>query len=522
MDDYDSKANVAEFSVGIYPPVCVSNGDGIYKPSDEFYNVKHIVIGVITNDDLNAVKDANYLPLDDTQHQVEPTEGNESNGAVRSIRSQVQSFIIDAAEAYRKLKYEVDIANDMLHRMNKPNQKIDEGLLSELEDFLTDTPAWCLSVMDEKDRTVEVFEREILDLREQQSQLLLEREELRSKLEEGSSKTSGMSAGDQRKLKALGINNLSDLINRYRKLQGELEASKKRIILEPSLTRGESLSSVCSKPEWRQQHQQEVLKQGGLTSFVDCGDISGVNSRACIPLPMPDKFQGKTRVELERYFRYFDEAVTSRGYDDKAKATIVGNYMPKLQFVHDKLIRKNITYDEIKAGLLNALGTDSPVATFTLRTSLDRIAKTNDKLYKNLLEEIEQQVSRAFNDDNDQGDAELKKILIRLTQEDSNPIFGSTIIPHFKEDYTRLKELVLGVEESLLIKKKNDSVFKPETKSPSSYGSRKPAYQQQRYPQRASAYKDSRNFGNQPSSICSSYFFSKQYSTSPICLLEMQ
>uniref|UniRef100_A0A914ZB59 Uncharacterized protein n=1 Tax=Panagrolaimus superbus TaxID=310955 RepID=A0A914ZB59_9BILA len=257
-----------------------------------------------------------------------------------------------------------------------------------------------------------------------------------------------MSAGDQRKLKALGINNLSDLINRYRNLQGELEASKKRFIVEASLPRGESLSSVCSKTEWNQQLQPEVLKQGGLTSVIDNGNVTGVNVKACIPLPMPDKFQGKTRVELERYFRYFDEAVTSRGYDDKAKATIVGNYLPKLQFVHDKLIRKKATYDEIKAGLLNALGIDSSVATFTLRTSLDRLKKSDDKLYKAVLEDVELQVTQAFNEDEDQGEAELKKILIRLTQEDSNPIFGSTIIPHIKEEYTRLKELVLGVEET--------------------------------------------------------------------------
>uniref|UniRef100_A0A914Z479 Uncharacterized protein n=1 Tax=Panagrolaimus superbus TaxID=310955 RepID=A0A914Z479_9BILA len=196
--------------------------------------------------------------------------------------------------------------------MNKPNQKIDENLVSELEDFLTDSPAWCLSVMDGKDRTIELFEREICDLREQRSQLLFEREELQTKLERESSKTSVMSAGDQRKLKALGINNFSDLINRYRNLQGELEASKKRFIVEASLTRGESLSSVCSKTEWNQQLQPEVLKQGGLTSVIDNGNITGVNAKACIPLPMPDKFQGKTRVELERYFRYFDEAVTSR------------------------------------------------------------------------------------------------------------------------------------------------------------------------------------------------------------------
>uniref|UniRef100_A0A914Z6E0 Uncharacterized protein n=1 Tax=Panagrolaimus superbus TaxID=310955 RepID=A0A914Z6E0_9BILA len=312
MDDYDSEANVAELSVGIYPPVCVSNGDGIYKPSDELYTVKEIVIGVITNDDLNAVKDANYLPLDDTQHQIEPTEVDESEGAVRSIRAQVQSFVNDAAEAFHKLKENVNVANDMLHRMNKPNQKIDENLVSELEDFLTDSPDWCLSVMDGKDKTIELFEREILDLREQQSQLLFEREELQRKLGRESSKTSVMSAGDQRKLKALGINNLSDLINRYRNLQGELEASKKRFIVEASLTRGESLSSVCSKTEWNQQLQPEVLKQGGLTSVIDNGNVTGVNVKACIPLPMPDKFQGKTRVELERYFRYFDEAVTSR------------------------------------------------------------------------------------------------------------------------------------------------------------------------------------------------------------------
>uniref|UniRef100_A0AC34FXB1 Uncharacterized protein n=1 Tax=Panagrolaimus sp. ES5 TaxID=591445 RepID=A0AC34FXB1_9BILA len=176
-------------------------------------------------------------------------------------------------------------------------------------------------------------------------------------------------------------------------------------------TTRDTVSMLPAKDECRMKHQlrPNVLQQGGISSLFSTVGATGNSSKEHIPIPMPDKFD----------------------------AVMVGNYVPTLQFVHDKLFRKNSTYAEIKAGLLNSLGTDSSVATFTLRTSLDRIMKSHDMLYKDLLKDIERQVTQAFNDDNDQGDAELKKILVRLTQEDSNLIFGSTIIPHLNEEYTR-------------------------------------------------------------------------------------
>uniref|UniRef100_A0A914XSW9 CCHC-type domain-containing protein n=1 Tax=Panagrolaimus superbus TaxID=310955 RepID=A0A914XSW9_9BILA len=388
--------------------------------------------------------------------------------------------ITHSAEAYHKLKAIIDIANQHLQQMNHQKHKVPADLMADVEIFLTDSPGWFLSVIEGRDKNIKGLERELDDLSDVCNNIIAERNELRLKLEE----PMGLSLGNQKKLRSLGVENLSDLINNYRKLQIQVSGPTER-----RFNPADSDSSLDQKEEWQMQQQllPKVLQQGGFHSCSANMGTKGSSSGDHIPIPMPDKFTGKTRIDLERYFRYFDQAVNSRGFSDSAKAIMVGNYVPTLQYTHDKLLRKNTSYDGVKAGLLNSLGTDSSVATYTLRTSLDRVKKSDDKLYRNILEEVERQVTQAFNGDDDQGDAELKKILIRLTQEDSNPIFGSTIIPHLNEEYTRLKELVLGVEEALLIKKNNDLLVKQESETSSSNANRP-------YPSDPNRYHSSRPF----------------------------
>uniref|UniRef100_A0AC34F952 RNA-directed DNA polymerase n=2 Tax=Panagrolaimus sp. ES5 TaxID=591445 RepID=A0AC34F952_9BILA len=496
---YDGKALIgiydnhgAESIYGVYAPDLMPAADDTYIRSDNFYP-KDIYIGMITDEEVEQ-----FQPGD--ENAVVPPQ----KSAILGIRAQAQKFVDNAAEAYDKLKQAVDVANDDLDSIRHPRKKISADLMAAIEIHLTDNPGWLLSVLDGKDQSIHDLQQDVEDL-------IMQRDELLLKLKEQSSNILGLTAGDKIKLETLGVDNLNDLINNYRQLQVQVKRCSERRS-EPKLARVDSAASLFSNStqEWQKEKQPvppkkieqpvppKVIERGGLnSSFTNVGSDGG-NARASIPIPMPDKFKGTTRTELERYFRYFDKAGYSRGYPESDKAIVIGNYVPSLQLVHDKLIRKNVDYESIKLGLLNALGADSSAATFTLRTSLDRVKKADDKLYKAVLEEVERQVMQAYNEDEDQGDAELKKILIRLTQEDRNPIFGSTIIPHLNEGYMRLKELVLAVEAALEIKKKNDSQLKQDSKPfASNAGKFYPPYQRRfNLPPKAFAQRDTRSYGN--------------------------
>uniref|UniRef100_A0AC34FZG2 CCHC-type domain-containing protein n=1 Tax=Panagrolaimus sp. ES5 TaxID=591445 RepID=A0AC34FZG2_9BILA len=425
-----------------------SNADhfyGIYDNSHGSIGIDHedICIGSLTNKKESAELNGDGNHQFVQQPNELPAAGNISALPleIMSVEAQAVRQVDDAKAAYQQLQAAVNTANEMLKKMSKPSLQISEDIMAVIEVCLTDSPGWFLSILEGRNQRID-------DLSQNLNETIIEKDELQLKLDE-SQKFKGLSAGEKLKLRSLGVDNLNDLIANYRQLQIQLSSAA-----DIKVSRNVSRS------------KEDCLQKNIILANGDSMESSERTS--CIPIPMPDKFTGKTRVELERYLRYFDRAVMSRGYPDSDKAIIIGNYIPSLQYTHDKLIRKNSSYLEIKAGLLNALGVESDVATFALRTSLDRIKKPDDKLYKELLEDVEKLVTQAFNDDNDQGDVELKKILIRLTEEDSNSIFGSTIIPHLSKDYTRLKELVLGVEAALLIKKQTALQLKRDLRSSSS------------------------------------------------------
>uniref|UniRef100_A0AC34FIH0 Reverse transcriptase n=1 Tax=Panagrolaimus sp. ES5 TaxID=591445 RepID=A0AC34FIH0_9BILA len=475
---------------------CADHLNGICATSHGLVGTNHEVVHIcsVTNDvtaaNLNEetheeVQQPDEIPASTTTPAHQP--------AIMSIEVQALQHVNDAKEAYQQFKVAVETANDMLKKMSKPHQQISEDLIADIELCLTDSPGWFLSVMNGKDRKNENLQEELNDVNQRYSDAIIEIDELRLKLGEPL-KSMGLSVVDKKRLRSVGVDNLNDLINNYRQLQIDLAAGNKAssadIKVNPTLSRSNSSSSLDQKQQWQQQKQTEP---GRLSStFTNVGNSGRVSS---IPIPMPEKFIGKTRIELDRYFRYFDQAVNSRGYPDADKAIMLGNYVPCLQYEHDKLLQEKSTYAEVKAGLLNALGSDSDVTTFALRTSLDRVKKSDDKLYKNLLATVEKLVTEAFNGDIQQGDVELKKILIRLTEEDSNPIFGSTIIPHTHEKYSRLKELILGVERGLLIKKESANQLKADSKP--SLNKPYPSYQKRFYPPRSSfPSRDTRSYGS--------------------------
>uniref|UniRef100_A0A914XWT7 Uncharacterized protein n=1 Tax=Panagrolaimus superbus TaxID=310955 RepID=A0A914XWT7_9BILA len=332
---------------------------GIYTPSYDFHGSagvdhEYIHIGNLTDNEAAVNKDNTE---DDNVHADNTTTPLKE---MMDIRTQALQHVDDAKAVYQQLKASVKDANDMLGRMNKKNQQISDDLLSEIEICLTDTPGWFFDVLEEKNRSIDALQQIC--------------QELRSKHDE-SLEPMGLSAGDQKKLRSVGVENLADLITNYRRLQIQSAGAAERRGGQ-SLSRASSKSSLDTTEECQQQKhpQAKLLEPGRLSSsFANVGTMGNSGRASYIPIPMPDKFTGKSRIELERYLRYFDQAVLSRGYPDSDKAIIVGNYIPSLQYTHDKLMRTKSSYDEVKAGLLNALGTDSDVATFTLRTSLDRI-----------------------------------------------------------------------------------------------------------------------------------------------------
>uniref|UniRef100_A0AC34FTF5 Uncharacterized protein n=1 Tax=Panagrolaimus sp. ES5 TaxID=591445 RepID=A0AC34FTF5_9BILA len=355
----------------------------IYHSSYDFHDLagadhEFIHIFTLTGDDSTDASGNADEVQQAQQTVVEPAVSNiPAQPQILGIREQADRMVADASEAFTKLKAFVDVANADLQNINHPRKQIPADLMAKIQVLLTDCPGWFLSVLDGKEESIDALHDDVDELRKLYDKVMKDNEELRLKIEEESSKPLGMSAVDQQRLNFLGVDNLNDLIIKYRHLQIQVSGSKERRLTPKPADSGTLIVDT--------QQQPKMFQPDRLTSSSSNMLMVG-NAVNHIPIPMPGKFDGKTRIDLERYLRYFDQAVLSRGYPDSDKAIMIGNYVPTLQFVHDKLIRKNASYFEIKSGLLNALGSDSDVATFTLRTSLDRIKKSDDKSYKKLLE----------------------------------------------------------------------------------------------------------------------------------------
>uniref|UniRef100_A0AC34G3E5 Uncharacterized protein n=1 Tax=Panagrolaimus sp. ES5 TaxID=591445 RepID=A0AC34G3E5_9BILA len=332
----DVSMDMVAFGKAKYANAKADNINGIYMNIDKAYD-DAVIVGSLTGDDVLNV-------FDDDEEQGHgdniPVDGNHRDPPnILSIEAQAQqhnkhnNMLMMLKLFFQQLKDAVADANDMLQSMKKPAQRISANLMSELEVSLTDSPGWFLQVMDGKDRKIAALQQQLDEVWEQHNDIAAERDELQLKLD-GEPKLMGLSAGDLKKLRNLGVDNFNDLIRNYRQLQIELAAASGK---QPgSKATRDSVSMLPAKDECRMKHQLQpnVLQQGGISSSFSKVGATGNSSKEHIPIPMPDKFEGKSRVELERYFRYFDQAVTARGYGDKDKAVMVGNYVPTLQFVH--------------------------------------------------------------------------------------------------------------------------------------------------------------------------------------------
>uniref|UniRef100_A0A914YEL9 CCHC-type domain-containing protein n=1 Tax=Panagrolaimus superbus TaxID=310955 RepID=A0A914YEL9_9BILA len=303
----------------------------------------------------------------------------------------------------------------------------------------------------------------LTDLREELSATLTENDSLREEIAKAENRVAQLEKGmnefpndinDQ--LDNLGLESVNELINKYTLLQGRIEVFEKNFALKSRSSRAPStfslLSENCQKVQPRIRLQAETSKAPGLSSFLDKNDNSFAKTR--VELPMPEKFSGKTRIDLERFFTLYEAGTESRGWSDAYKAIYLGSFLPTLQLYHDSLSKSNASYQEMKRELLNSLGVESEVGTYYLRSNLDKYKKIPSKLYKQVFEEIEGKVLEAFGTSYKCREDELKKILVRLTSEDADNIYRSVVVSNASLSYAKLKELVLGIESAQALEKK--------------------------------------------------------------------
>uniref|UniRef100_A0A914YUJ4 CCHC-type domain-containing protein n=1 Tax=Panagrolaimus superbus TaxID=310955 RepID=A0A914YUJ4_9BILA len=347
--------------------------------------------------------------------------------------------------------------------MDKPRSMIPQDYMIDMEIHLSTSISWLMEQIDEQDKTVEHLLNVKQDLENQIEELIQDKNNLVYQLSEAKSNPA-LSAIDRRQLELLGINKVSDLINKYRSLLvqvSEMEADKSRSGLSVS-----SLKDIVAQPE-KVAHIPKIVEPQGGACFSKISDQhdgendkvedkrEGYRGLGNAKIPQPPTFSGKSRTDLERFFRYFEPYAESLSLDDEGKALLIGYYLPKLQYQHDSLMQRKASYAEVKRELLNSLGSESSVATYTLRANLDKLVKPVDKSYRSFLARVERKVAEAFSSDKNQREQELKKILLRLTQEDPDTSYCSTTLPHTAAGYYRLKELVLGIEDASKMRKQN-------------------------------------------------------------------
>uniref|UniRef100_A0A914Y6B6 Uncharacterized protein n=1 Tax=Panagrolaimus superbus TaxID=310955 RepID=A0A914Y6B6_9BILA len=182
-NDYGDKA------VDSFDDVKTNKADdiyGIYVAPHGLVGTDHgfVHIGSLTNDESALQHKEESQQLDDTVAGISQADARAS--AIMEIRDQAQGIVDSAAEAYRKLKSAVEVTNADLKSINHVKNMISADLMSGIEVFLTDSPGWFLSVLHERDKSIEALCQQLEQREDDCTNFIRDRDELQIKLEESS------------------------------------------------------------------------------------------------------------------------------------------------------------------------------------------------------------------------------------------------------------------------------------------------------------------------------------------------
>ena len=382
-----------------------------------------------------------------------------------------ENIVTNAITQFEDLQARVNSANAMLVKMRKNGDVIPAELMADVQaTMVTGTRSLYVALrnrnenMDQLRDDVDFLEEKIRRLMTELSYSQNLVNTLTAEVQEAK-QSGGSSLVEQANLKMMGFKSVQDLLSHYFDLQDQLKVQQGgtcRSEIPSNRPEISTRTEACHLKNTNQSNQQpfQELHQPNQSKPKNQGEsfggiVSGGNAPVRVHLPMPEKFTGSTRIELERFFWFYEEASTSRGWSDKERALYLGSYIPKMQTYHDSMYKRNVSYADMKVELLNSFGSNSSVAMYTLRGELDRVKKPVDKLYKDLFDDLEKKVTQAFGDDPASRETELKKILMRITEEDPDPVYRTIVLTSCGEGYYRLKELVLGVESARVLNKKD-------------------------------------------------------------------
>uniref|UniRef100_A0A914QSM3 Uncharacterized protein n=1 Tax=Panagrolaimus davidi TaxID=227884 RepID=A0A914QSM3_9BILA len=344
----------------------------------------------------------------DEDKDEEPNEDQEQEPeGIRYARNIVKQ----AEELYTNLSSAIGVANDKLTVLNNGRSAVSNELIDDLQTILIHRVEYMFSGIETREIIIEALRG-----REEAAQAKVA--ELQEYIEANTHKP-GLSSNIKKQINDLGYNTVEELINQHMKLQDRANVIERSFKESAPVSRGTSRTSLAEDKDLK----AKVIAQpraSQLTSGISNGAAS---ASARVSLPMPDKFDGKSRKDLERFLKLYEASTTSRGWGDAERAIYLGSYIPTLLVYHDNLRERGASYTEMKRELLGAMGSDGAISTFYLRTELDRIKKPPNKLYKSLFEEVERRVTEAFGNDVEARENELKKILLRLTEEDADPVY---------------------------------------------------------------------------------------------------
>uniref|UniRef100_A0A914PR62 CCHC-type domain-containing protein n=1 Tax=Panagrolaimus davidi TaxID=227884 RepID=A0A914PR62_9BILA len=370
-----------------------------------------------------------------------------------------RNIVKQADELYKNLSSAIGVANDKLKVLNNARSAVSNELIDDLQTILIHRVEYMFSGIETREIIIEALRG-----REEAAQAKVA--ELQEYIEANTHKP-GLSNNIKKQINDLGYNTVEEFINQHMKLQDRANVIERSFKESAPVSRGTSRTSLAEDKDFK----AKVIGQPQATQLNPVSSNGAIGAITRVSLPMPDKFDGKSRKDLERFLKLYEASTTSRGWGDAERAIYLGSYLPKLQVYHDNLSKRGASYTEMKKELLGAMGSDGAISTFYLRTELDRVKKLPGKLNKSLLEEVELRVTEAYGNDVDARENELKKILLRLTEEDSDPVYRSIVLTNVTASYYQLKELVLGIESSQSLKNKGE---KPEVKSSNNF--KKPFY----------------------------------------------